>query len=114
MKIAEKEDPKMPVPTPRNHISIENVEQNSLEQEDSIPEDWKDNGEIIIKRKEIVTNLEESVKPWTQTIIEEPEKEAIESDNIEVNVKDIKKFWEVATSPISSPNRSPPPTVNIF
>lgn len=106
----------MPVPTPRTTQPSINVDQEtpppSFEEIDNIPEDWKDEGEIFIKPKEChkITNLEESVKPWTQpaVIIEEPEPEEEDPDNVEVNVKDMKKFWEVATSPINSPTTSPP------
>ena len=53
------------------------------ESEDNIPEDWKDNGEIVIKHIQpcqITTNLQESVKPWTQPIPEVSEEETSETE----------------------------------
>ena len=51
--------------------------------EDNIPEDWKDNGEILIKHIQpcqITTNLQESVKPWSQPILEVSEEEISETE----------------------------------
>jgi hypothetical protein len=122
---------RMPVPTPRT-IPLT----TSGDDEDIIPEDWKDDGEVIIKRCKPFMDLNEPAAlptPWTETIPEEADEDSffisdanisdkklqqvktvIKSNqftkeaNIEVNVKDIKQFWEVATSPIKlSPLGSP-------
>ena len=111
----------MPVPTPRTNSIPTPVEEPvplDPEEDEDIPEDWKDTGEIIeIKRLNKPLKIEESVtqsQPWTQTIPEEPEDQPPKShDESEINVKEMKEFWEVATSPIKlspvpSPARSPP------
>mgnify|MGYP001162933457 FL=1 len=119
-----KEEIKMPVPTPRNNSAIEempvpiNDHFEEEEEEEDIPEDWKDTGEIIEIKRVInkPLKLEESVSPSSpkvETIPEEPEDQQPKSHDSEINVKEMKEFWEVATSPIklspiSSPARSPP------
>ena len=91
----------MPVPTPRTIQPLaetdiiedekyrdRNIHGASIE-EDHIPEDWKDEGEVIIQRCKPITgssmancpltNLEDSViaqeQAWTPTIPEVPEEE---------------------------------------
>ena len=104
----------MPVPTPRtiqptessclDGIQVENpqihlqhgqvVQPQSIATdesiEDNIPEDWKDNGEIVIKHLQptcqITTNLQESVKPWTQPIPEVSEEEISETEETEIGI----------------------------
>ena len=95
----------MPVPTPRTihqptesscldipdqvvlHQQPQSIADESIE--DNIPEDWKDNGEIVIKHLQpatcqITTNLQESVKPWTQPIPEVSEEEISETEETEM------------------------------
>jgi len=123
--ISEEEEIKMPVPTPRKleveemPVPIDDHFQEDDEEEEDIPEDWKDTGEIIEIKRVInkPLKLEESVSPSSspkvETIPEEPEDQQPKSHDSEINVKEMKEFWEVATSPIklspiSSPARSPP------
>ena len=119
--ISEEEEIKMPVPTPRKleveemPVPIDDHFQEDDEEEEDIPEDWKDTGEIIEIKRVInkPLKLEESVSPKVETIPEEPEDQQPKSHDSEINVKEMKEFWEVATSPIklspiSSPARSPP------
>ena len=123
-------DFRMPVPTPRTIQLVEGPEPE-IEEEEDIPDDWKDTGEILEIKRCKPLKIEESVavvvakaQPWTQTI---PEEESEEQTNevietkpeteteldAEINVKEMKEFWEVATSPIklspiASPAQSPP------
>ena len=119
---------KMPVPTPRTIPPIEEPEPE-IEEEEDIPDDWKDTGEILEIKRCKPLKIDESVvkaEPWTQTIPEEELEEPlevietkvepkVEAEELEaeINVKEMKEFWEVATSPIklspiASPAQSPP------
>ena len=76
----------MPVPTPRTIQPLSETGDEALDH-DNIPDDWKDDGEVIIQRCKPMTNLIESVIAQESWTIQSTDAIPEESDNEDIATK---------------------------
>ncbi len=117
----------MPVPTPRTVQVVQDADDRVYEnepfdagQDDDIPDDWKDHGEVDLVVARCKPILEQKVfdaiaEETEDTDDQEPEhiqdhaqvERHDDPDEFEVDIRGMKQFWEEATSPAKgqSPER---------